>query len=199
MNRLSLSALALPALVLTVSLSACGGDRETSESAEAAAPATAEKLASLQLSEQATADLQAYEAGTEAFINALDNGADAETLTQQAKQLLALGVGVVPEYVEVFPGCKAHLEAAAKIKDMWQTMDPEVIETDYHQDEALPEPPDGVDCYHMKDVVVHPATALALLAQDTVDRQQVRNEMEEVGVHAMAVRTGVGYNSGDGD
>lgn len=196
MSRLTSGLLFAAPLAAGLTLAACGGSQEPQTSAE---PAESVKLGSLQLSEAATADLQAYEAGTEAFITALDNGADAKTLTRQAQQLLDLGVGVVPAYVEVFPGCREHLEAAAQIKDKWKSLDPAVIETDYHQDEGLPEPPEGVDCYHMKDVVVHPATALALLAQDEVDRQQVRNEMEEVGVHAMAVRTGVGYNSSDGD
>ena len=43
----------------------------------------------------------------------------------------------------------------------------------------------------MKDLVVHPATALALLNQPEVDREQVRHEMAEVAAHAGAVRTGV--------
>ena len=75
---------------------------------------------------------------------------------------------------------------------------PEQIEHDYHEDGALPKMPRS-ECYHMKDVVVHPATALALLAQPEPDREQVHNEIFEVVTHAMAVRTGVGFNSADGD
>lgn len=40
----------------------------------------------------------------------------------------------------------------------------------------------------MKDLIVHPATVLALLAQDEVDRGQVRDEIAELGAHAEAVK-----------
>lgn len=43
-------------------------------------------------------------------------------------------------------------------------------------------------CYHMKDLIVHPARALALLAQASIDRAQVSDEIHEVAVHARVVR-----------
>lgn len=143
--------------------------------------------------------LAEYEKVARDFLAQADADAPLSELQPLAQRMLELGVQVVPDYVGAVPDCKAYLEEAAKIESRWATLDPEVIERDYHQDGALPPMPQNVDCYHMKDVVVHPATALALLAQPVVDREQVRLEISEVVSHAIAVRTGSGFNSDDGD
>ncbi len=179
------------AVAAVVVLAACGQREET--------PNESVSLGSISLSEQATTDLQTYATKASAFVQSFDSGADDATLSAQAQALMDLSETIVPAYVEVYPGCKEHLNAALKITDTWQDLDPETIERDYHQDAALPDPAPGADCYHMKDLVVHPATALALLNQPEVDREQVRHEMAEVAAHAGAVRTGVGFNSSDGD
>lgn len=158
---------------------------------EAATDAT-EKKTSSALSDQAQQAMVAYEQDGQAFVQALDNGADAASLSQQAQLLLDKAVLVTPEYIRLFPNCEAHLSAALEIESKWTSLSPDEIESGYHAGEALPPEPTGSNCYHMKDVIVHPATALALLAQDAVDRDQVRNEIAEVIAHAVAVRTGVG-------
>ena len=174
-----------------LALAACGQDSEPA--------AESVSLGPIGLSEQASEQLGAYAEQAQAFVAALDDGADNAELARQAQALLDLSAQIIPEYVEVYPGCDAHLTAALKIREQWSALDPDTIERDYHQDAALPEPEPGADCYHAKDLVVHPATALALLNQPEVDRQQVRHEMAEVAAHAGAVRSGVGFNSGDGD
>lgn len=143
--------------------------------------------------------LAEYERVAREFLNQAEANAAVPELQPLAQRMLELGIEVVPDYVGAVPDCKAYLEEAAKIESRWSELDPEVIERDYHQDGALPPMPQNVDCYHMKDVVVHPATALALLAQPVVDWEQVRLEISEVVSHAIAVRTGSGFNSDDGD
>ena len=143
------------AVAAVVVLAACGQSEET--------PTESVSLGSISLSEQATTDLQTYATKASAFVQSFDAGADDATLSAQAQALMDLSETIVPEYVEVYPGCKEHLNAALKITETWQDLDPETIERDYHQDAALPDPAPGADCYHMKDLVVHPATALALL------------------------------------
>lgn len=150
------------------------------------------KQTSFALSDKAQQAMMAYEQDGQAFVQALDNGADAASLSQQAQTLLDNAVLVTPEYIRLFPNCDAHLSAALEIRTKWKTLSPDEIESGYHAGEALPPEPTGSNCYHMKDVIVHPATALALLAQDDIDRKQVRNEIAEVIAHAVAVRTGVG-------
>ena len=184
-------------LALVFALSACDSDPGAQ-----LAPANATQDAGKAVgavspkSKQALAD---YEVVARNFLREVEADASAEKLRPMAQQMLDLGVSVVPDYVSAVPACKAYLEEAAQIESRWSELDPELIERDYHQDGALPPMPTNVDCYHMKDVVVHPATALALLAQPEVDREQVRLEIFEVVSHAIAVRTGSGFNSDDGD
>lgn len=181
--------LVLP-LLLSASLLAC----KQSDPAETQVSST-----SFALSEAASEALMAYEVDGNAFVASLDNGATAADLSAQAQALLDKAVKVTPEYIELFPSCGAHLNGALEITTRWPELTPDEIETGYHAGEALPPEPTGSNCYHMKDVIVHPATALALLKQPEVDRAQVRNEIAEVIAHAVAVRTGVGFNSSDGD
>ena len=179
-------------LLLAATLAACG-----SPQSEAPAPQVAATPAP-KISEAAANALAEYETIGRQFIADLANGADAAALSEQARKMMELGASAVPAYVEILPECADYLEAASQIVTLWESLSPEQIEHDYHEDGALPKMPRS-ECYHMKDVVVHPATALALLAQPEPDREQVHNEIFEVVTHAMAVRTGVGFNSADGD
>ena len=91
---------------------------------------------------------------------------------------------MVPGYIQRFPECRAYLEAAVKVRDIWQSLDAEKMERDYHHDGALPGHGDTPVCYHVKDLVVHPATALVLLAQSPPDFVQAQAEIAEVVQHA---------------
>lgn len=184
-------------VTLSVVLSAC--DKDTG-----AQPATPQvdqssSKAMARVSPASKKALAEYEMVARDFLQGIEADASAQQLQTLAQRMLDLGVSVVPDYVTAVPDCQRYLEEAAKIESRWPELDPEVIERDYHQDGALPPMPNNVDCYHMKDVVVHPATALAILAQPEVDRDQVRLEIFEVVSHAIAVRTGSGFNSDDGD
>lgn len=186
-------ALSVALLASITLLSACGQSEPDTDGADSM------HLGSVALSAEATQAMADYERDGQAFVTALNNGATAEELIPQAQSLLDKAVQVSGEYMNIFPGCKDHLTGALQIETQWKTLTPEQIEVGYHEGEALPPEPTGSNCYHMKDVIVHPATALALLHQDTVDRDQVLAEIAEVIAHATVVRTGVGYNSGDGD
>lgn len=184
-------------VTLSLVLSAC--DKDTG--AEPATPQVGQSSskAMARVSPASKKALAEYEMVARDFLQGIEADASVKQLQPMAQRMLDLGVSVVPDYVTAVPDCQRYLEEAAKIESRWSELDPEVIERDYHQDGALPPMPNNVDCYHMKDVVVHPATALALLAQPDVDRDQVRLEIFEVVSHAIAVRTGSGFNSDDGD
>ena len=65
--------------------------------------------------------------------------------------------------------------------DLMLGMDLESLEKNYHQDEALPKAPDN--CYHVKDLLVHPATAAI-----SNDRKAIVHEIREVLAHLQLVK-----------
>lgn len=111
-------------------------------------------------------------------------GAPIPEVRRDAESLLALGVSLVPGFVERHPQCQAYLEAAIKVQGEWPRLDLASIERDYHHDGALPTPDNAGVCYHMKDLVVHPATVLVLLAQSQPDWPKAQAEIAEVIQHA---------------
>ena len=60
------------------------------------------------------------------------------------------------------------------------------IETGYHADGKLPKTP-SAECYHGKDLVVHPATVVALANAGLTDREKAKAEITEVLGHLGAV------------
>jgi hypothetical protein len=136
------------------------------------------------------AQLRQYETDARGCVNAIRNAAlaDAQACT---RQLLELGAAMVPAYIARKPDCKAYLEATLKIRDIWSQLSPEVIERDYHHDGALPVSDATAVCYHMKDLIVHPATALKLLSLPEPDRLRAARELEEVVAHAGVVSNGL--------
>ena len=66
----------------------------------------------------------------------------------------------------------------------------DTIERDYHHDAALPKPAHEGNralCYQMKDLLVHPLTALRLLREQPVDVDSIRHEIVEVIAHGRAL------------
>ena len=81
------------------------------------------------------------------------------------------------------PDCKAYLDAAKTILDVQQTASAETLELDYHQDGKLPKGPEH--CHHAKDLVVHPASVVALTREPaSQDRDNnMAQELLELGAH----------------
>lgn len=94
----------------------------------------------------------------------------------------------MPEFVAARPHCEPYLAAALRLGKLWTSLTPAQIEAGYHKDGELPAVDDAAACYHMKDLVVHPLTALAHLAQDTPDTAAARREIDEVIAHVSVVR-----------
>lgn len=106
------------------------------------------------------------------------------------ERLLQISEQITPAFVDRRPECKAYLEAALRIRHLWYTLEPEVIERDYHDDQALPTEGISPACYHMKDLIVHPASAAALLMRDEPEYEQAKREIDEVLAHVGVVRQG---------
>ena len=92
------------------------------------------------------------------------------------ERLMVLAEDITPAFIARHPNCKAYLEASLRIRGQWATLDPEAIERDYHDDEALPKEGTSPACYHMKDLIVHPATAAALLSAESPELAKCSTE-----------------------
>lgn len=133
---------------------------------------------------QAAEGAEGYAARASALQSRLVQGADLAAVRQEAQALMELGAALVPGFVARHPRCADYLDAALAVRSGWRAMDVETIERDYHHDGALPKLEDAGACYHMKDLVVHPATALVLLSAQPPDIAQAQAEIAEVVQHA---------------
>jgi hypothetical protein len=135
------------------------------------------------------AALHDYEQRARALAADLGGESPPEALRAASAALVDISATLTPPFTVRQPQCAAYLEAALRVRELWSTLDAPTIERDYHDDGALPKVDEGAAaCYHMKDLIVHPATALVLLTQDPTDFGQARKEVEEVIAHLGAVR-----------
>ena len=134
--------------------------------------------------------LSAYAADARAVVAALDAGADPLTQADRLEALADQAVTLVEPFSRRRPACGDYLRAAAGLRERWRDLDVEAIERDYHHDAALPaiaDPSMRAVCYQMKDLVVHPLTALRLLQAPRPDAAAVRHEVVEVVAHGQAL------------
>ena len=127
-----------------------------------------------------------YRAEAEALVAAIDGGIDAAEVGRLAENLTKTGLAMLPAMIETHAECKAYLEAIIAVGDKLKDMPLAEIEAGYHSDGKLPETPSAA-CYHGKDLVVHPATVVALVNGGLTDREQAKAEITEVLGHLGAV------------
>lgn len=133
----------------------------------------------------------AYVADAEAIVAALDSGARPESQQSALTALADRAAGLVEPFSVRHPVCRDYLAGAMGLRDRWSTLSLERIEADYHHDAALPRIASVGDhglCYQMKDLLVHPLTALRLLREPAVDRATVSHEITEVVAHGRALQ-----------
>lgn len=140
--------------------------------------------------------LAEYEIAAKKLIDSLDNtDLTVEKTKLQATKLLDLSEDVISSAQFRLPQCKDYLEKTLVLKDLLQTISHESLETDFHHDAALPKAP--AECYHTKDLFVHPATVIVLgrddpsLSEET--KSSITAEMTEVLAHTELVRQLVIY------
>ena len=170
------------AIGLALLVGACGGDAEPGRAAAAAGTAAAP-------ADPVLTALDDYERRARALAKQLGAAGEPAALREASTALVDLSATVAPAFAARQPQCAAYLDAALRVREAWPTLDVATIERDYHDDGALPKVAEGgAACYHMKDLIVHPATVLVLLAQPELDRAQARKEIDEVLAHVGAVR-----------
>lgn len=137
-----------------------------------------------------------YEISARKLIANLDSETiNSDSLNQQATKLLALSETVIDSAQFRLPQCKEYLTKSLALKRLLKTITHEALESDYHHDAALPKAP--AECYHTKDLFVHPATVIVLTRDDPTlnetTRTSINNEIAEVLGHLELVRQLVIY------
>ena len=163
-------------------LLACTTDVEPPPASEPAPP-----VAEVQ-PEAAEVDTSAFKTGAEALLVDIDTKTDEEILAA-ADALTQVGLDLLPALEAQHPECTPYFAAIAEVGLGLKDLSLEEIESGYHQDGKLPEMP-GPECYHGKDLVVHPATVAAMAKVGITtdeDRQMAKAEIAEVLGHLAGV------------
>lgn len=136
------------------------------------------------------AAFKTYVERAEAVVAALERGVAPESQQQPLQAMSDLAADMIPPFSLRYPGCSRYLEAALNLRTSWSSLSIDTIERDYHHDAALPKPAHEGNralCYQMKDLLVHPLTALRLLREQPVDVDSIRHEIVEVIAHGRAL------------
>lgn len=131
-----------------------------------------------------------YVERAEAVVAALEHGSTPESQQQPLQAMSDLAAQMIPPFSTRYPGCSNYLDAAMNLRTSWPSLSIDAIERDYHHDAALPKPAHEGNralCYQMKDLLVHPLTALRLLQERPVDVDTVKHEIVEVIAHGRAL------------
>ncbi len=195
MHRLiKISITILVSILISMSAHASGTSKETDISKVERAELTNDKQREM-LSN--TAGLLAdYEITAKKLVASLDEDElSAESVNVQAQELISLSESVISSARFRLPQCEDYLAKTLELKSSLNTISHESIEKDYHHDGALPEAP--AECYHTKDLFVHPATVVVLTRDDPAmapaTRQTIAAEINEVLAHTEVVRQLVIY------
>lgn len=188
-KKTALLAILLMGIITTANASGVMSEEER-KSVDRVAIVDQEKLS------KAAGLLSEYEIGVKKLIASLsDSDISATQLSQKADQLLTLSESVIESAQSRLPQCNLYLNETLKLKNQLNTISNETLEKDYHHDGALPEAP--AECYHTKDLFVHPATVIVLTRDDPALKQETKDsismEMTEVLGHIEIVREIVMY------
>jgi hypothetical protein len=118
-----------------------------------------------------------------------------DAIQQQTEQLISLSENVIESARFRLPQCEDYLEKSLVLKNKLKDISHETLEKDYHHDGALPKAP--TECYHTKDLFVHPATVVVLTRDDpnlsAETKESIKAEILEVLGHTEVVRQLVIY------
>ncbi len=149
-----------------------------------------------QLLSKAAGLLADYEIAAKKLITNLEtNDSNVETINEQANTLLELSETIIDSAQFRLPQCKEYLAKSLLLKSQLQDISHDKLEKDYHHDAALPK--SAPECYHTKDLFVHPATVIVLTRDDPSLNEEtklsIEAEISEVLGHLELVRQLVIY------
>jgi len=145
---------------------------------------------------KAAALLSDYEIEAKKLLAMLDKDkTNSKIIQNKAKELLNLSEIVIQSAQFRLPQCNDYLKKTLALKENLENISHETLEKDYHHDGALPEAPS--ECYHTKDLFVHPATVYVLVRDDPSlvkdTKTSINSEITEVLAHTELVRQLVIY------
>ena len=145
---------------------------------------------------KAAALLSDYEIEAKKLLAMLDKDKmNSKIIQNKAKELLNLSEIVIQSAQFRLPQCNDYLKKTLALKENLENISHETLEKDYHHDGALPEAPG--ECYHTKDLFVHPATVYVLVRDDPSlvkdTKTSINSEITEVLAHTELVRQLVIY------
>lgn len=140
--------------------------------------------------------LAQYEIKAKKLVDGLDKPElTLNKLNNQTTDLLNLSLKVFDSARFRLPQCDAYLAQTMVLTKQLNSISHESLENNFHHDGALPEAP--AECYHAKDLLVHPATVLVLTRDDPglsqATRTSIDGEISEVLTHLELVRQLVIY------
>ena len=119
----------------------------------------------------------------------------SKKIQNKAKDLLNLSEVVIESAQFRLPQCNEYLTKTLAVKTSLEKISHETLEKDYHHDGALPKAPG--ECYHTKDLFIHPATVYVLVRDDPslqdATKSSINAEITEVLAHTELVRRLVIY------
>ena len=145
---------------------------------------------------KAAALLSDYEIEAKKLLDMLnEDKTNSKVIQNKAKELLNLSEIVIQSAQFRLPQCNDYLTKTLALKENLEKISHETLEKDYHHDGALPEAPG--ECYHTKDLFVHPATVYVLVRDDPSliedTKVSINAEITEVLAHTELVRQLVIY------
>ncbi|NRA64222.1 MAG: hypothetical protein HRU19_07030 [Pseudobacteriovorax sp.] len=111
-------------------------------------------------------------------------------ISKQSGELVSMSKPILTAFKKVQPECSAYIDTVLKVADTMTSMPLDKIESDYHADKALPKAPSI--CHHAKDMLVHPATVVALEKANAKNKdakvyQKMLAELVELASHVQVV------------
>lgn len=139
--------------------------------------------------------LATYEFEASKLVDMVNEQANRASIDAQANKLVQLSEIVLDWARFRLSQCDEYIVKSLELKTLLEKISLESLESDYHHDGVLPQAPP--ECYHMKDMFVHPATVLVLTRDDpdldTKTRDGINLEIVEVLAHTEVVRQLVLY------
>jgi len=136
-----------------------------------------------------------YEIEAKKLVRLTIDGADNTLINTQATRLMDLSEVVIDSARFRLPQCDDYLAKSVALRESLADISHESLEKNYHHDGALPKAP--AECYHAKDLFIHPATVLVLTRDDPAlsgaTRNSITAEITEVLAHTEVVRQLVLY------
>ena len=133
--------------------------------------------------------IDAYKAEASRLVESLQKqDIDDKSLKEMASSILSQGYGIMQAALKVQPECQSYFSALSTLDKRLSSIDLATLERDFHKDGALPKNKNP-SCYHVKDLVVHPATVLVGLRSDVAMKKvDMTREIVEVLGHLHEVK-----------